>query len=105
VKFLFAIDRRVQRWLRMCEQVSISCTQEIDNVLNFDNLIDQVLNGSFQMNLPASFKKIDYSPRNAPSIEPKQANVGRKGEGNGRNRKKRKNKEQKQKPSKELSTR
>ncbi len=26
-KFIFAIDRRVQRWLRMCKQVSVSCTQ------------------------------------------------------------------------------
>jgi hypothetical protein len=25
-KFLFAIDRRVQRWLRMCEQANTSCT-------------------------------------------------------------------------------
>jgi hypothetical protein len=32
-KVLFAIDRRVQRWLRMCEQVSISCTQVNNNVL------------------------------------------------------------------------
>jgi hypothetical protein len=70
-KFLFAIDRRVQRWLRMCEQASVSCTQVNDNILNFDNLLDQVLNRSFQMNLPTSFKKIKNSPCNAPSVESK----------------------------------
>jgi hypothetical protein len=91
-KFLFAINRRVQRWLRMCEQASISCTQVHDNILNFNDLLDQVLNGSFQMNLLASFKKIMKSPQNAPSVEPKHANTGNKGEGFGRNRKKHKDK-------------
>jgi hypothetical protein len=84
-KFLFTINGRVQRWLKMCEQVN-------NNVLNFDDLLDQVLNGSFQMNLPTSFKKIENSPRNAPSVKPKQANVGNEGEGNSGNRKKHKSK-------------
>ncbi len=76
----------------MCEQASISCTQVHDNILNFNDLLDQVLNGSFQMNLLASFKKIMKSPQNAPSVEPKHANTGNKGEGFGRNRKKHKDK-------------
>jgi hypothetical protein len=57
-KFLFAIDRRVQRWLRMCEQASISHAKVNNNILNFKDLLDQVLNGSFHVNLSASFKKI-----------------------------------------------
>ncbi len=74
-KFLSVIDRRVQRWLRMCKQASISCKQVNNNILSFSKLLDQILNGSFQMNLPASFKNIQKSPRNAPPVEPKQANA------------------------------
>ena len=62
----------------MCEQASIPCTQVNDNILNFDDVLDQVLNGFFQMNLPPSFKKIENSSRNAPSVKPKEANVGNK---------------------------
>jgi hypothetical protein len=76
----------------MCEQASVSCTQVNNNILNFDNLLDQVLKGSFQMNLPPSFKKIKNSPRNAPSIKPKQAKAWSEGEGNGGNKKKQKSK-------------
>ncbi len=76
----------------MCEQASISCTQVNNNILNCNDLLDHVLNESFQKNLPASFKKIENSSRNAPSIEPKQANAENKGDGNGGNRKKRKSK-------------
>jgi hypothetical protein len=78
MKFLLSINRRVQRWPRMCEQASIPCTQVNDNILNFDDVLDQVLNGFFQMNLPPSFKKIENSSRNAPSVKPKEANVGNK---------------------------
>ncbi len=91
-KFLFAIDRRVQRWLRMCKQASVSCTQVNDNILNIDDLIDQVLSRSFQMNFPTSFKKIKNLPCNAPSVKSKQANAWNEGEGNGRNKKKQKSK-------------
>jgi hypothetical protein len=74
----------------MREQASVSCTQVNNNILNFNDLLDQVLNGSFQMNLPPSFKKIKNSPRNAPSIKPKQAKAWNEGEGNGGNKKKQK---------------
>ena len=57
-KFLFAVDRRVQRWLRSCEQAVTTPMQVNDNILNFDDLLEQILNGVFQMNLPASFKKV-----------------------------------------------
>jgi hypothetical protein len=46
-KFLFAVDQRVQRWLRSCKQASIACTQVKDNVLQFENLLKQVLNRTF----------------------------------------------------------
>jgi hypothetical protein len=46
-KFLFAVDQRVQRWLRSCEQASIARTQVNDNVLEFEDLLKQVLNSAF----------------------------------------------------------
>jgi hypothetical protein len=58
-KFLLAVHRRVQRWLRSCQAATLSRTHVNDNVLDFDHLIDQVLNGSFHMVLPMSFKKIE----------------------------------------------
>jgi len=36
-----------------------------DNVLDFDNLLGQVLNGSFHIILPASFKKIEVASTSA----------------------------------------
>jgi hypothetical protein len=86
-KFLFAVDRRVQRWLRSCEQASIAHTQVNNKVL-----VKQVLNVAFQMNLPASFKKVANSSKTAAADETKHTSVGNKGEGNGGNKKKHKSK-------------
>jgi len=36
-----------------------------DNVLDFDNLLEQVLNGSFHIILPVSFKKIEVASTGA----------------------------------------
>jgi hypothetical protein len=82
-KFLFAINSRVQRWLRMCEQVTISCTQVNDSVPDFDDLTEEILNESFQMNLPMSFKKIENkkiknssskAPPTSPSRQTEETN-------------------------------
>ena len=35
----------------------------IDSVLDFENLLEQVLNGSFHIVLPASFRKIEVAPK------------------------------------------
>jgi hypothetical protein len=91
-KFLFAVDQRVQRWLRLCKQASIARTQVNDNVLKFEDLLKQVLNGTFQMNLSASFKKVVNSSKTAAVKETKHATAGNEGEGNGGNKKKRKSK-------------
>jgi hypothetical protein len=91
-KFLFAVDWRVQRWLRLCKQASIACTQVNNNVLEFKDLLKQVLNSAFQMNLPASFKKVVNSSKTAAIEETKHATAGNKGEENGGNKKKRKSK-------------
>jgi hypothetical protein len=91
-KFLFAVDQRVQRWLRLCRQASIACTQVNNNVLKFEELLEQVLNDAFQINLPASFKKAANSFKTAAVKETKHATAGNKGEGNGGNKMKRKSK-------------
>ncbi len=44
-RFLFSMDRRVQRWLRMCEAATMTHSSVNDNVLNFNDLLEQVLNG------------------------------------------------------------
>lgn len=62
-KFLLAVDRRVQRWLRMCEACTMTRTSVNDNVLDFEDLLEQVLNGSFNMNLPPSFKVIEVETK------------------------------------------
>jgi hypothetical protein len=73
----------------MCEQVTISRAQVNNNVLNFDDLIDMVLNGSCHMKLPATFKKI-VNPNPAVNIKQASSKVDRKG--NGGDKKKRKSK-------------
>jgi hypothetical protein len=85
-KFLFAVGRRVQRWLRSCEQASIACTQVNNNVLKFKDLLKQVLNGAFQMNFPASFKKVANSSNKE---ETNHATTGNEGKGNNGNKNKR----------------
>jgi hypothetical protein len=55
-KFLFAIDRRVQRWLRSCKQAYHSHAEVNNRVLQFYDTIDEVLNVTFQMILPPTFK-------------------------------------------------
>ncbi len=62
-KFLLAVDRRVQRWLRSCQNATLSRTHVNDNVLDFENLLEQVLNRSFNMVLPPRFKKIEIMPK------------------------------------------
>jgi hypothetical protein len=74
-KFLFAVDRRVQRWLRTCQHAILSRTHVNDNVLDFDNLLEQVLNGSFHIILPASFKKIEVASAGATKSTPAGGNI------------------------------
>ena len=57
-KFMFAIDRRVQRWLKSCERAENSRNKVNDKCLNLDKVIEQVLNGTFRMTLPPAFMKV-----------------------------------------------
>ena len=59
-----------------------------DNLLNFEDLLEQVLNGVFQMNLPASFKKVVIPSNKTAAIDEfKQAAAGNDEVGNGDNKK------------------
>jgi hypothetical protein len=58
-KFLFAIDKQVQHWLRLCKTAHNSRTQVNKRILQFKDLIDTVLNGTFHMKLPPSFAKVN----------------------------------------------
>jgi hypothetical protein len=57
-KFLFAIDKQVQHWLRSCKTAHNSHTQVNDRILQLEDLINTALNGTFHMNLPPSFAKV-----------------------------------------------
>jgi hypothetical protein len=73
-KFLFAVDRRVQRWMKMCKQAYHTRAEVKDSVLQFDDLIDEVLDGTFHLILPSTFKKVQgtISVAESKSIEPKK---------------------------------
>jgi hypothetical protein len=79
-KFLFAIDKQVQHWLRLCKSAHNSCTQVNNRILQFKDLINTVLNGTFHMNLPPSFAKVSgqATTLSAPT-ENKQADGKNKG--------------------------
>jgi hypothetical protein len=90
-KFLVGVDTRVQRLLKSCKLAQNFCTQVNNRILQFNNLINAVLNGTFHMTLPMAFKKVSGSAA-AASLESKQPADGKnKGGGeDGKGRKKRK---------------
>ncbi len=55
---MLAVDRRIQRWFGMCERATVSRSQVDHRVLQFDSLMEDILNGQFIMTLPATFKKV-----------------------------------------------
>ena len=57
-KFMFAVDRRVQRWLKSCERAVNSRNEVSDSILDFDDIIEHVLNGTFLITLPPAFSKV-----------------------------------------------
>lgn len=63
-KFLFAIDKRFQRWLGQCKRSNITRMEINDRILDLDDIVDLVLNGTFTMTLPLAFKKTTTSPNN-----------------------------------------
>jgi hypothetical protein len=78
--FLFAINKQVQRWLRLCETAHNSRTHVNDMILQFKDLINTVLNGIFHMNLSPSFPKVSSSAATSlASSESKPADGKNKG--------------------------
>jgi hypothetical protein len=73
-KFLFAVNRRVQQWLCMCKQAFHIHAEVKYQVLQFEDLIDEVLNGTFHLILPSTFKKVQgtYSVGDDKNNEPKR---------------------------------
>jgi hypothetical protein len=53
-KFLFAVDTRFQIWLNNCKSAKFRNKVD-DSIINFRPLINQVIFGSFNMNLPPNF--------------------------------------------------
>ncbi len=79
-KFLFAIDKQVQCWLRSCKTAHDSRTQVNNGILQFEDLINTVLNGTFHMNLPSSLAKVSGPAATlSASTENKQADGKIKG--------------------------
>ncbi len=58
----------------MCEQAYHTCTEVKDSILQFKDLIDEVLNGTFHFILPLTFKKVQgtISVPESKSDEPKK---------------------------------
>ena len=56
-KFLFAIDTRIQIWLKMCEIKEFR--EEVDDkLLNFDEVLNQVILRTFSITLPPSIQHV-----------------------------------------------
>jgi hypothetical protein len=84
-KFLFAIDKQVQFWLRLCKSAHNFPTQVNDRILQFKDLIDTLLNGTFHVNLPPSFAKVSgQAATSSAPTENKQANGKNKSGSKGR---------------------
>jgi hypothetical protein len=73
---LFALDKRVQRWLRSCKNATVSQAHVTDYVLDFENLLEQVFNRNFHMVLPMSFKKIEVESKSDTSNLSKRTPAG-----------------------------
>jgi hypothetical protein len=75
-KLLFALDKRVQRWLRSCKNATVSRSHVTDYVLDFENLLEQVFSGNFHIVLPMSFKRSKSSPSLTQAISTREHQAG-----------------------------
>jgi hypothetical protein len=55
----FAIDKHFQHWLNKYKQAQISRATANDRIIDFSNIIELVLNGTFTMPLLPSFQRIN----------------------------------------------
>jgi hypothetical protein len=63
-KVMLAINQRFQCWLGMCERTTVSQSQVNDSMLQFDSIMEGILNGQFNMLLSPAFKKIKGTHNN-----------------------------------------
>ena len=70
--------------MRTRQNAILSPTHVNDSILDFKNLLEQVLNGSFHIVLPASFRKIEVAPKSTPggnigsNLNPNQSKRGKR---------------------------
>jgi hypothetical protein len=88
----FAAKFLLQCWLRMCENCTLTRSSVNNKVIDFRDLLEHVLNGTFMMTLPPSFKVVHAGSNAATVDDAKQAaaagvNAGEAGEGKGRGKK------------------
>ncbi len=86
-KFMFAIDQRVQRWLKSCERAENFRNKVNDKCLDLDDVIEQVLNKAFTMTLPPAFTKVKTEATVKKNTEGKHKG-GKGKEGKGRKKQK-----------------
>ena len=55
---MLAINRRFQHWLSMCKRTTVLQSQVNNRVFQINSIMEDILNGQFNMLLPPSFKKI-----------------------------------------------
>ena len=87
---MFAINQRVQHWLKSCERAENSRNEVNDKCLDLDKVIEQVLNRTFTMMLPPAFTKVKTEATDKKDAEGKhRGGKGKEGKGH----KKRKSKD------------
>ena len=57
-KFLYAINTRSQRWLAQCKEANNRAGVD-DNIINFDDVLNPILNCQFNVRLPPVFSLYD----------------------------------------------
>ena len=84
-KVLFAVDLKSQRWLKDCRKAK-GRDEVNDRILDADDLIDDIVNHRFNLQLPHSFKmtlaedKVEPSPSSPEQPgKPGQPGKGKKG--------------------------
>ena len=73
-KFLFAVDSRIQRWLRECRGAT-SRDEVDDSIIDFNSLIGYLLDNMFQVDLPSAFK-IPNDTAQEPSLKKRRVLQG-----------------------------
>ena len=77
-KIMYAIDIRVQRWLEQCKGASSRCAVD-DRIIDFREIISDIGNCRFNIELPPSFTQPTVTPRMIDDSNPGRNPRKRKG--------------------------